>query len=70
ANLQPGEKYVILAGAAHNNTHLGLNDGMPGFSQALGIPSVVVANVSGSYAMQLDREDVTKRTAATLLRPN
>lgn len=42
ATLNPGEKYVLLAGAAHNNTHPGLTRGMPGFAQTLGIPAVQV----------------------------
>ncbi|HEY9645381.1 MAG TPA: hypothetical protein V6C88_03375 [Chroococcidiopsis sp.] len=40
--LKPGEKFVLLAGRAHNNTHPGLTRGMPGFAQTLGIPAVQV----------------------------
>jgi RTX toxin RtxA len=69
AELQPGEKFVILAGAAHNNTHVGLTHGMPGFSQALGIAAIKVTANGPGFNMAIDREDLTKRTAATLARP-
>lgn len=68
--LQPGDKFVILAGAAHNNTHVGLSNGMPGFSQAFGIPAFkVAADGAGGFDMTIDHEDKTARTAATLQRP-
>lgn len=67
--LRPGDKFVILAGAAHNNTHVGLRNGMPGFSQVFGIPALTVTNRNGGdFDILIDREDTTKRTAPTLAR--
>lgn len=70
AELGDGEKFVILAGGAHNNTHVGLNGGMPGFSQVFGIPALTVTSNNGDFNMSLAREDTSKRTAPTQVRPN
>lgn len=66
AMARAGGKYVILAGAAHNNTqasvnnspHGGFNKGLPGFSQLLNIPAVTV-NAGGT--LDLDRDNVGNR---------
>lgn len=50
-------KFVILAGAAHNNTHEG---GIPGMSQRFNIPAVKFNGDTGAQ-MTLDQEDTTKR---------
>ena len=79
----PGSKYVLLAGAAHNNTHVGLTQGMPGFAQMLEIPAVTVIidkdadgkpilNSQGQEQLhlELDLEDKAKRRPATGDSPN
>ena len=71
ANLQDGEKYVIFAGAAHNNTHVGLDKGMPGFSQALGIVAISVeSGPGGTFKVETDREVKAARRPATATQPD
>ncbi|MBV0913419.1 TraB/GumN family protein [Anianabacter salinae] len=69
-NLQGGEKFVILAGAAHNNTHVGLDNGMPGFSQALEIPAISITGDVGNFTVVTDRENTAARRPASLEHPN
>ncbi len=65
-SLRPGEKFVILAGSAHNNTHRGLVDGVPGFSQLFMIPAVKIESQGdGGFKMKPDLEDRHKRSPAT-----
>lgn len=51
-------KYVILVGAAHNQTHEGKQAGVPGLGQVLEIPTV---EPSGGDKIELQREDTSLR---------
>lgn len=48
-------KYVILAGRAHNHSHRGLLNGIPGFAQLLDIPAVQIDGV-GNLGLDPDNQ--------------
>jgi hypothetical protein len=54
-------KYIVLTGWAHNQTHVGLNVGVPGFSQILELPEI---RISDDMKIIMGHENLNNRAPA------